>query len=84
MAAAYRQTDCGVLLGEGLSLTTVAPRPIKLASPHPQVISSRTGTGLGVLNHLYRIVSTVIVIELYMVTWESMKPRMIVKIKILK
>ena len=54
---------------------------MKLASCHTQVMSGRTGIGLGILNHVYSAVSTVIVIELYLVTWESTKPVMTVNPK---
>lgn len=54
---------------------------MKLASGHTQVISGRTGTGLGILNHVYSAVCTVIIVELYLGTWESTKPVMTVNPK---
>lgn len=54
--------------------------PIRLASPCTQLIDGSYGTGLGIFNYWYSALSTMVVIELYLVvTWQSMKPMTIIK-----
>lgn len=50
-----------------------------LASPWTQLIGGGSGMGLGISNYSSSALSLMIVIKLYQVTWESMKPMAIVK-----